>query len=127
MKTFLRLIAASLFVGHFGNQTALAEPPHIDPAGLFTEASDEPDAIITLLDPRESDETILLISNAGHTGKSLSWTAWPWYSAWSHQPRLMTRSRQSVQPAALFSTVQSLDWNSVADHSHESARRPLIH
>ncbi len=127
MKTFLRLIAASLFVGQFGNHTAQAEPPQIDPAGMFTEASDEPDAIITLLDPRDNDGSILLIDGRDRTRWPAGWKLWPRHSAKLHQPLLTGRVHQSAPSAKPLSTPRSLDWKSQSEPGHDSTHGRAAH
>lgn len=77
MKSFLRLVAASLFIGQFGHHIAMAKPPRVVPSGLFSSTADDSESIITLLDPRDSDSSILLISGQPRTHRLPDGAGWP--------------------------------------------------
>lgn len=126
MKTFLRLFAASLFVGQFGNHSALAEPPRVSTSGLFSDTSDEPESVITLLEPLDNEDSILLISGQARARKPTGWRSWMKSSASSSQPAVASELRQPTKAAGSASTAQSLNWNSLAQRSRESAPKPVI-
>lgn len=127
MKTFFRLFVASLFVGQFGTHMALAEPPHVVPAGLFTGASEESDAIITLLDPRDNDESILLIDGRDRTHWPVGWKLWPRHLPKLHQPLLTGHVHQSAPSARPLATPWSLDWKSQSEPGHDSKHGRASH
>jgi len=118
MKTSLRLIAASLFVGQFGSGLVTAEPPRVSAKGLFRRTSDESDAMIMLLDPRDTDGAILLLNNTDRAGQQAPHTTLPWTLHKARPLVLTTEARPAVKVITSLPTDYPADGKSHALFHH---------